>query len=272
MEWIVALIALVGMEIVLGIDNLVVLAIVTGKLPEDQRPQARRIGLILALVMRLVMLATLSYLMAANEPLFHLTDIGAPQAWFAAEGESVHPETADEHFEHHRSHKKTKLSHHVNAISIRDLVMILGGLFLLRSSVKEIHEKIEHHESEGDAARPVSTFRAAIIQIAMFDMLFSFDSVITAVGMAEDLWVMVVAVILSIGVMIYFADQVSDFVNRNPTLAMLALSFLILIGVMLVAEGLGTHVNKKYIYFAMAFSFSVELLNLRAKKSTTKPA
>ena len=276
MEWIVAVVALVGMEVVLGIDNLVVLAIVTGKLPEEQRPLARRIGLLLALVMRIVMLFTITLLMEANQPLFHLTDIGFPSDWFAAEGETVHPETADEHFQ--RTHRRgtqqaaTKYSYEVNAISLRDLVMILGGLFLLRSSVKEIHHKIEHRTQEQKHISSVSTFRGAIMQIAAFDMLFSFDSVITAVGMAEDIWVMVVAVVLAIAVMMLFADSVSDFVNRNPTLAMLALSFLILIGVMLVAEGLGTHVNKKYIYFAMAFSLVVELLNLRAKSISVGPA
>ncbi|MEM7311606.1 MAG: TerC family protein [Planctomycetota bacterium] len=268
MEWTIALIALVAMEVVLGIDNLVVLAIVTGKLPEQQRPLARRIGLLLALVMRIAMLGTISLLMEANGAVFHLTDLGAPQAWFAAEGEIVHPESADEHYErvHHGGDKKqSKLSYEVNAISIRDIVMIMGGLFLLRSSVKEIHEKTHKRESEGQHVAAVSTFRGAIIQIAAFDMLFSFDSVITAVGMAEDIRVMIIAVILSIGVMLVFADRVSDFVNRTPTIAMLALSFLILIGSMLVAEGMGTHVNKSYIYFAMAFSVIVEVLNLRAR-------
>jgi predicted tellurium resistance membrane protein TerC len=262
------------MEVVLGIDNLVVLAIVTGKLPEEERPLARRIGLLLALVMRIAMLGTISLLMEANGAVFHLTDVGAPHAWFAAEGEEVHPESADEHYErvHHGvgNKKDTKLSYEVNAISVRDIVMILGGLFLLRSSVREIHEKIHHRESEGANVQAVSTFKAAIMQIAAFDMLFSFDSVITAVGMAEDIRVMVVAVILSIGVMMVFADRVSDFVNRTPTIAMLALSFLILIGSMLVAEGMGTHVNKTYIYFAMAFSVVVEFLNLRARTVASK--
>ncbi|MEM8677972.1 MAG: TerC family protein [Planctomycetota bacterium] len=274
MEWIVAVVALVGMEVVLGIDNLVVLAIVTGKLPEQQRPLARRIGLLLALVMRIVMLFTITFLMRANQPVFYLTDIGFPSDWFAAKGEVIHPESADEHFARLQNPdgeaRGARYSYEVNAISVRDLIMILGGLFLIRSSVKEIHHKIEHRSKQQNVTS-VSSFRGAIMQIAAFDMLFSFDSVITAVGMAEDVWVMVVAVVLAIAVMMMFADSISDFVNRNPTLAMLALSFLILIGVMLVAEGLGTHVNKKYIYFAMAFSLAVELLNLRAK-SIESPA
>ena len=269
MEWIIALVALVAMEIVLGIDNLVVLAIVTGKLPEEQRSKARRIGLLLAMVMRVAMLGMITWLMAANSPLFHLTDLGFPTEWFAAEGEVVHVNPAGAHHAAHASAESkssnSKFSFEMNAVSIRDLVMIIGGLFLLRSSVKEIHEKIHHHETEGDHVQAVSTFRAAIIQIAAFDMLFSFDSVITAVGMAEDIWVMIVAVVIAIGVMMFFADAVSDFVHRTPTIAMLALSFLILIGAMLVAEGMGTHVNKGYIYFAMAFSVMVEVLNLRAK-------
>ena len=149
--------------------------------------RTRLIPLLLALVMRIIMLAGITLLMEANEPIFHLTDLGLPQSWFAAEGEVIHPETADEHFQ--RLHelggarRPSKYGYEVDAISIRDIVMILGGLFLLRSSVKEIHEKIEHRETEGKHVKSVSTFRGAIMQIAAFDMLFSFDSVITAVGM-----------------------------------------------------------------------------------------
>ena len=277
MEWIIALVALAVMEIILGIDNIVFLAIVTGKLPAEQRPTARRAGLIVALVMRIGLLFAITLIMKLTMPIFFLTDLGFPAAWFAAEGEIVHVETESEHNANLLAGTpapREKLSYEVNKVSFRDLILIAGGLFLIGKSVFEVHEKLEHHESEGDV-KPVATFAGAMIQIALLDMIFSLDSVITAVGMAEDLWVMVLAVIIAVFVMIAFANPISDFVSRNPTLTMLALSFLILIGVMLVAEGIGTHVNKGYIYFAMAFSLVVEILNLRMRKkqdATLAPA
>lgn len=271
MEWLIALIALAAMEIILGIDNIVFLAIVTGKLPEEERPKARKIGLVLALIMRIALLCAISFIMKLTAPVLHLSDYGFPQDWFAAEGEVIHVETEAEHNKHLMGTDDTedraprKLSYEVNAISWRDLIMFFGGLFLIGKSVFEIHEKMEHHESEGDV-KPAASFAAVLVQITLLDIIFSLDSVITAVGMADELWVMITAVIIAVGVMLVFANPVSDFVSRTPTLAMLALSFLILIGVMLVAEGLGTHVNKGYIYFAMAFSLVVEILNLRARR------
>ncbi len=266
MDWIIALIALTVMEIVLGIDNLVLLAIVTGKLPVEQRPLARRIGLLLAMFMRIGLLCAIVFIMKMEKPIFHLTDVGFPTTWFAEEGEVVHPETASEHRQRvlESDREAPKLSYEVNGVSVRDLILVFGGLFLLWNSVKEIHEKIEHNESESHV-EPVTSFRAALLQIVIYDLIFSLDSVITAVGMAERLPVMIAAVVTAMLIMILFANHVSDFVNNNPTLAMLALSFLILIGVMLIAEGIGTHVNKGYIYFAMAFSLVVEVLNLRIR-------
>ncbi len=243
MENWIALIALASMEIVLGIDNIVFLAIVTSKLPVEQRPLARRCGLLLALGMRIALLCAISWVMSLTEPIFFWSSLGIPESWF----ESMdHGEEAA-------------------SVSWRDLILILGGLFLIGKSVFEIHEKLEHHESEGDVPSAAS-FAKAMVQIVILDIIFSLDSVITAIGMAEDLKIMVTAVIIAVLVMLLFADKVSDFVSHNPSLTMLALSFLILIGVMLFAEGVGTHVDKKYIYFAMAFSLVVEMLNLRFRR------
>ena len=224
-----AFLALALLEIVLGIDNIVFLTIVTGKLPEDQQPRARRIGLFLAMFMRIGLLVAIGWLIGLTATLFEV-------------------------FGH--------------AVSGRDLIMLTGGLFLVGKATFEIHEKFEaagqqHKVVVGGA---VSGFAGVLVQVVLLDIIFSLDSVITAVGMAKHLGVMVAAVVASVGVMILFAEPVSRFVQRNPTMQMLALSFLILIGVMLVAEGCGQHIEKGYVYFAMAFSLTVEILNLRIRK------
>jgi predicted tellurium resistance membrane protein TerC len=235
----IALIALTAMEIVLGIDNIVFISVVSSRLPAEQQPRARRIGLLAAMGTRILLLLTITWVMGLTRPLFTLSETGMFGEWL-----HHHPE--------------------INRISIRDLILLAGGLFLIRSSVVEIHEKIEGaHEQRGDAA--VAGFWQTIVQIAILDIIFSLDSVITAVGMAEAIWVMIAAIVAAVGVMMVFAGAVSRFVEQHPTVKMLALSFLLLIGVMLVAEGIGTHIEKGYIYFAMAFSLLVEVLNLRAK-------
>jgi predicted tellurium resistance membrane protein TerC len=249
MEAIVALVALSAMEIVLGIDNIVFLAIVTGKLPAGQRPIARRLGLVMALGMRIVLLCAIKWVMGLTEPLFCWTDLGFSQGLF-------------ERMEH---------GEEVNGVSWRDLILMAGGLFLIRKSVREIHEKIEHPGAAGPV-RAESTFLGVVLQITVLDMIFSLDSVITAVGMADELWVMITAVVIAIGVMLSFANPLSDFVSRHATLVMLALSFLILIGVVLVAEGIGTPIDKRYIYFAMAFALVVEFLNIRVRRVSTARA
>lgn len=237
-EALIALVALTAMEIVLGIDNIVFISILTDRLPPHRRAAGRRLGLVAALGTRLLLLASLSWILGLTEPLFALSDLGFPEDWLVEE---------------------------VDAVSMRDLIMLAGGLFLIGKSVHEIHAKIEGQAEQQASAAEVS-FSGVVLQIAVLDIVFSFDSVITAVGMAQDLWVMMLAVVLAVGVMLVFAGTVAGFVSRHPTIKMLALSFLILIGVMLVAEGIGTHINKGYIYFAMAFALGVELLNLRAKK------
>jgi predicted tellurium resistance membrane protein TerC len=246
---IIALVALTAMEIVLGIDNIVFISIAAARLPAEQQQRARQIGLLTAMLLRIALLFGISWVVQAKHPLFEFTQLPLPAdlaAWLA-----------DEHRQE------------INQVSIRDLILLLGGLFLIRSSVVEIHRKVEgQHEDHATAVQP--TFRGVITQIVVLDVIFSLDSVLTAVGMAESIWVMVVAVILAVGVMLVFAGTVSGFVERHPTVKMLALSFLLLIGVMLVAEGIGTHIEKGYIYFAMAFALGVEFLNLRSQAKAAR--
>jgi predicted tellurium resistance membrane protein TerC len=238
----IALVALTAMEIVLGIDNVVFISISSSRLPAAQQKSARQIGLMLAMLMRIGLLFGISWVVQAKYPLFSLSQIPLPgeaAAWLA------------KHIE-------------INEVSLRDLILLVGGLFLIRSSVIEIHNKTEGRHDD-HAGTKKFTFRGVITQIVLLDIIFSLDSVLTAVGMAESIWVMVTSVILAVGVMLVFAGAVSAFVEKHPTVKMLALSFLLLIGVMLVAEGAGTHVEKGYIYFAMAFALGVEVLNLRAQ-------
>ena len=247
-EMLIALVALTAMEIVLGIDNIVFIAIITGRLPKEQQPRARFIGLAAALVSRVILLCTLSYILKLVDPIFELSSLGITAF-------------VGEHWKE------------INDVSVKDLIVLGGGLFLLAKSVHEIHNKIEGHEEEHKNAKK-ATFTSVIVQIAILDIVFSLDSVITAVGMADDIRVMITAVVLAMIVMLIFAKSVSDFVERHPTVKMLALSFLMLIGVMLIAEGVGSHFDKGYIYFAMAFSLVVELLNLKmkSKKARKQPA
>jgi len=236
----VALVALTAMEIVLGIDNIVFIAILTSRLPLAEQASARRIGLGLAMGTRILLLLTLSWILKLQDPLVYLGFMDGLLANMVQEEES---------------------RRQILEVSVRDLIMLVGGLFLVAKSTLEIHHKIEG-AGEETAQRKTVSFASIITQIAILDIVFSLDSVITAVGMAKQIWVMVTAVVLAVGVMLIFAGKVSAFVERHPTVKMLALSFLILIGVMLIAEGIGTHIEKGYIYFAMAFSLGVEFLNI----------
>ncbi|MDB4987407.1 MAG: Integral rane protein TerC [Myxococcaceae bacterium] len=235
-EGALSLVTLSAMETVLGIDNVVFLSILVGKLPAPQQPSARRLGLLLALGTRLLLLFGLSWVMGLTQPLFALFGRG---------------------------------------ISGRDVILFGGGAFLIAKATHEIHEKLESHAEEFHAAsirppRVVPAFGMILVQIAVLDVVFSLDSVITAVGMARDLSIMITAMVVAMLIMLWFAGIIGDFVERHPTMKMLALSFLILIGVMLVAEGMGQHIAKGYIYSAMAFSFGVELLNLKLHQSQHK--
>ena len=245
MEWItdpqiwISLVTLTLLEIVLGIDNIIFISILSGKLPASQQMKARRVGLALALITRILLLAALAWVVKLDKPFW--TPHFLEGSRFAFE----------------------------LAVSGKDLILVLGGLFLLGKSTFEIHEKLEGED--GSATKRIApTFTNVIVQILLLDIVFSLDSVITAVGMAKHLPVMIAAVILAMIVMLIFVNQISDFVDRHPTIKMLALSFLILIGTMLVAEGLHQHIPKGYIYFAMAFSVGVEMLNLKLRKKTSK--
>jgi predicted tellurium resistance membrane protein TerC len=226
-----ALVTLTFLEIVLGVDNVIFISILSGKLPRDQQDRARRTGLLAAMGMRILLLLSISWIVRLTAPLFSVLE---------------------------------------RPISGRDLILIGGGLFLLTKATLEIHERLEGEEGHS-SARVAPTFAAVIAQIMALDIVFSLDSVITAVGMADDIAIMVAAVVLSVAVMVFSAASISGFVNRHPTVKVLALSFLLLIGVSLVGDGLGMHIPKGYIYFAMGFSVFVEMVNLRLRKVAPQP-
>ena len=238
MEWLsqpqawVALLTLTALELVLGIDNIVFISILSGRLPEAQRPKARRLGLFLAMFLRIGLLVSLAWIMKLTAPLFSILG---------------------------------------RDVSGRDLILIGGGLFLIAKSTHEIHNKLEGDHGDG-TQKVFATFAAVLTQILLLDIVFSLDSVITAVGMVDEVPVMVTAIVVSVACMLFFAGPVSGFVERHPTVKMLALSFLLMIGVTLVADGLGFHIPKGYIYFSMAFSLTVEVLNLQLHKKSKKAA
>jgi predicted tellurium resistance membrane protein TerC len=236
MDWIsdpqawIGLATLTVLEIVLGIDNVIFISILAGKLPREQQGRARYIGLLLAMFMRIALLFSLSWIIRLTAPLFTLLG---------------------------------------QEISGRDLVLLIGGLFLLAKSTREIHERLEGEEGEA-SARVAPSFASVLIQIMLLDIVFSLDSVITAVGMVDEIGVMVAAVVVAVAFMMAFAGPISQFVDQHPTIKMLALSFLILIGVSLIAESFDQHIPKGYIYFAMAFSVMVEVLNLKSRKKKSE--
>lgn len=227
-ENLIALVTLATLEITLGIDNIIFIAIITGRLHPTVQERARRIGMIGAMVMRILLLLAITWIMRLVHPLF------------------------------------TLLGH---AVSGRDLILVIGGIFLLAKATFEIHDKLEGPGDGAPGEKVAASFASAIVQIMLLDIIFSLDSVITAVGMARSLAVMIAAIVLAVGVMMFFAGSVSRFIERHPTMKMLALAFLLLIGVVLVAEGLGKHFERGYIYFAMAFSLFVEMLNLRMRRA-----
>lgn len=239
MDWVtnpeiwIGFVTLVGLEIVLGIDNIIFISILAGKLPPEQRDKARKLGLLAALLSRLALLLALSWVVKLTSPMFEV--FGQP-------------------------------------ISGRDLILIFGGLFLLGKSVFEMHDSLEGKPGHA-SGKVASSFTSVILQIMVLDIVFSLDSVITAVGMVDELGVMVAAVVVSVVVMLFASGPISRFVDKHPSIKMLALSFLVLIGVVLIAEGFEQHISKGYIYFAMAFSLVVELLNirLRGKSNGEKP-
>ena len=234
MEWIldpqiwIGLLTLTALEIVLGIDNVIFISILAGRLPGRSQKKARIWGLALAMIMRVLLLLSLSWMMKLTQPLFSVADF---------------------------------------AVSGRALILILGGLFLIAKSTREIHHRIEGGDEHG-AGAPRGSFSGVLVQIVLLDIVFSLDSVITAVGMVDEIAVMIVAVVVAVAVMMIFSGIISDFIQRHPTLKMLALSFLLLIGVNLIGDGLGFHIPKGYTYFAMGFSLGVEMLNIWVRKRT----
>jgi predicted tellurium resistance membrane protein TerC len=230
-DGILALVTLTFLEVILGVDNVIFISILSTKLPAAVQMKARRVGLLAAMVMRIALLMSIAWITRLTSPLFTV---------FSQD------------------------------ISGRDLIMIGGGLFLLGKATVEIHDRLEGEEGHGKA-RVAPSFAAVIVQIMLLDIVFSLDSVITAVGMAEDLSIMITAVVLAVGIMMFSAEPISMFVNRHPTVKVLALSFLLLIGVSLMGDGLGMHIPKGYIYFAMGFSVFVEMINLRVRGVTEPP-
>jgi predicted tellurium resistance membrane protein TerC len=263
MDWLVPFVTLTAMEIVLGIDNIVFIAILVGKLPVEQQARARSLGLIGALVTRILLLLSITWVMGLTESVFQLTDLGIPESWVTEEAVATETHPATAHAPGHGD---------MNGISVKDIILLVGGTFLIWHSVKEIHDKVEGRPAVLDSPKGRASFNAVLFQIALFDIIFSLDSVITAVGMAKQIAVMIAAVIAAMLVMLVFAGKVSAFVDKHPTIKVLALSFLILIGVLLVAEGFGTGMNKGYIYFAMAFSLIVEVINMRIRPVGHAPA
>jgi len=244
-----ALITLIVMEVVLGIDNLIFISILTNKLPEHQRARARRIGIGLALGMRLVLLSTIAFIVGLTAPLFDLGIVGSPD-----------------------SHGNPQFE---TAFSWRDIILIAGGLFLVWKATKEIHHAVDPAPTDDllDKKAPVAmNFGSAIFQIILLDLVFSIDSILTAVGMTDHVPIMVTAVIVAVTVMLLAADPVANFIHKNPTVVMLALGFLLMIGMVLIAEGFGVHVPKGYIYAAMAFSALVEGLNMASRNAQKKKA
>ena len=231
----IALATLTALEIVLGVDNIIFISILVGRLPPEKRDLARRLGLTLAMGTRILLLLSLAWIMRLTEPLFTLFGKG---------------------------------------FSGRDLILLCGGLFLLWKSVHEVHGSLEGevYGGEGSALKAAGvSFAGVLVQIAIIDIVFSLDSVITAVGLADDVMVMVIAIVAAVAVMMFAAKPIGEFVDAHPTIKILALSFLVLVGVTLIAEGFGTHLPKGYIYFAMAFSFAVEMINIRMRKRITAP-
>ncbi|RZI44753.1 TerC family protein [Herbaspirillum sp. HC18] len=227
----IAFLTLTGLELVLGIDNIIFISILVDKLPKDKREFTRRLGLFLAMFLRVGLLLTLSWIVGMTQPLFSVLGQG---------------------------------------FSGRDLVLLFGGLFLLYKSVGEIHETFEGVDGGGSVAKVKSTFFGIVLQIMVIDLVFSLDSIITAVGMVDQIAVMIAAVVASVGLMMFFAGPIGRFVSEHPTIKMLALSFLVVVSVVLIAEGFGTHVPKGYIYSAMAFSVVVEMLNIRLRKRSMR--
>jgi len=234
----ISLLTLAFLEIVLGIDNIIFISIVSNKLPKAQQPKARFIGLLMAMIFRIILLFGITFIIKLTKPLFTIP-------FLMHNGEPV-------------------------GISIKDMILILGGLFLIAKSVSEINHKMEEDNDENEIKIKGSNFIGIILQIVLIDAVFSIDSILTAIGLVENVWIMILAVIISIIIMMIFSTPVADFIDKNPSLQILALSFLVVIGIILIAEGFHQHIDKAYIYTAMAFGLSVEFVNMRMRRNKKK--
>ncbi len=245
----ISLLTLSVLEIVLGIDNIIFISLIAGKLPQDQQNKARVIGLSLALIMRVILLFAITWVVGMKMALFHVLDVSP---FISLDSESV------------------DVTNILWSCSGRDLILLAGGIFLLFKTTTEIHHKVEGDEELDQKSLSGFTLNMAVIQIVIIDIVFSFDSILTAVGLVDNLLVMILAVVIAMMVMLAFAKSVSDFVNENPTIKMLALAFLLMIGMILVIDAFHYHIPKGYIYFSMAFSLLVEMLNVRMLKNKQK--
>lgn len=243
MDWVIPLVTLTLMEVILGIDNIIFLSILVSALPPEKQRSARMIGLGLALGARMILLLGIRFVMGLSKPVFHWSTFGfVPEVWLE--------------------------NHHVDAVTGRDLVLLVGGMFLIAKTVVEIHKKTVGGEEDEVASKARgASFAGVLAQIVLLDIVFSLDSVISAIGMVQEVWIMVVAMLVAVAFMVAFAGKISLFIERNPTFQMLALSFLVMIGVVLFAEGIGTHISKGYIYAPMVFALIVEILNMRARRN-----
>lgn len=277
-EWLVPLVNLTVMEVVLGVDNVIFIAILVGKLPRHLQAKARYIGLGLAVVMRIGLILAINWIMGLTSAVFLLDQLGVPDSWLRPSAESVAitnqkeaeelmaelPDKDQNKVQRVLAAKAERKFKEANEVTWKDLILLLGGLFLVGKATYEIHDKLESAEHVNRAPKVHATW-LVIAQIIVIDLVFSLDSVITAVGLVKQVWVMIVAMLLAVATMVAFAGPISDFVNHRPAVKILALSFLVLIGVLLIAEAFGQKIDKGYIYFAMAFAVVIELINSRMR-------
>jgi predicted tellurium resistance membrane protein TerC len=282
-EWLIALTTLTAMEIVLGVDNVVFLAIIVGRLPVAAQPRVRWIGIGLAAAMRIALILSITWIMGLTTPVFHWTSLGIPESWLKPNPATVsiedeeeakrlhaaYPGLTDQSLRSYQQLKAEERFREINGLTWRDVILLGGGLFLIFKSVMEIHAKLEAQKHDVVVAAKGVGYVGAIVQIILIDLVFSLDSVITAVGMVKEVAIMIIAMLLAVGIMVAFAGHISEYIERRPTMKILALAFLILIGVLLVADGFGQHLDRGYVYFAMAFAVGIEMLNQRLRPKYT---
>ena len=278
-EWVIALATLTAMEIVLGVDNVIFLAIIVGRLPKAAQNRIRWIGIGLAAGMRVLLILSITWIMSLTTPIYSWTSLGIPESWLKPDPANVaiedqeeakrlhaaRPDLTDQSLRTYQELKAEARFREINGVTWRDVILLAGGLFLIFKSVMEIHAKLEAKGHDAVVETGAKGYFGAVVQIILVDLVFSLDSVITAVGMVKQVPIMIIAMLIAVGIMVAFATKISAYIEKHPTMKILALAFLILIGVLLVADGFGQHVDRGYVYFAMAFAVAIELLNLRLR-------